>query len=92
MTKDEIIAKELNRYMLEPKHIYHGTNAIPAAIHKAMDEYAKQQAIAFGFHVLGADPNDPEMGGIEEMSKTYNQFIEQQNKDNGHTSNSSTTA
>jgi hypothetical protein len=28
--------------------------------------------------VLGADPNDPEMGGMEAMSKTYDQFIESQ--------------
>lgn len=46
----------------------------------AISEYAKQQAIAFGFHVLGADPADPEMGGIDAMTKTYDSFIEQQNK------------
>jgi hypothetical protein len=55
----------------------HITNSHEGIYH-AMDEYAKQQAIAFGFHVLGADPNDPEMGGMEAMSKTYDQFIESQ--------------
>jgi hypothetical protein len=45
---------------------------------RILDEYAKQQAIAFGFHVLGADPNDPEMGGMDAMSETYGLFIKQQ--------------
>lgn len=47
MTKEELIAKELEYYSLKPEHIYHGTNAIPAALGRAMEEYAKQQAIAF---------------------------------------------
>lgn len=49
-------------------------------VQESMDAHAKRIAVAFGFYVLGADPNDPEMGGIEVMEKTYNSFIEQQNK------------
>lgn len=77
MTKKEIIWLKPQFYGLDkstPEYV-----TMKSAM-EAMEEYAKQQCISFGFHVLGADPNDPEMGGAEAMSKTYDQFIEQQNK------------
>lgn len=45
-------------------------------VQECMDAHAKRIAMAFGFYFLGADENDPEMGGMEEMEKTYNNFIE----------------
>lgn len=58
-----------------------------SSIFQSMDEYAKQQAIAFVKWALESDKihgdnwGDAFMPGDEE--DVYNQFIEQQNKDNG---------
>jgi hypothetical protein len=47
LTKEKIIAQTLNKYMLNIDDISRGTNAIPAAIHSAMEEYALQEMAAF---------------------------------------------
>lgn len=86
MTKEEF----LMLYVGAPIPIVNGGRAT-SHIEKAMDEYAKQQAIAFGEWV---DVNAVRNGfhnwtvGCGESKKEYtseqlyNQFIEQQNKDN----------
>lgn len=71
---------ELGRYSLEPNHIYHGTDAIPAALHKAMDEYAKQQALAFAKFVVKNNYYEY----TAPSGDMYDEFIEQQSKDNGN--------
>lgn len=95
MTKEELIKKELARYALKPEHVYHGTNAVPAAFHKAMDEYAKQQAIEFLRHCLEAGYLRPDEHGSVQLDynywhesnftkaseEIYTKFIEQQNKE-----------
>lgn len=85
MTKEEILDNEYNSQEIRKGILSTFPVPFPTQLKNvvivAMDEYAKQQAIAFGFHVLGADPKDPEMGGVDEMGKTYDQFIiESQNK------------
>jgi hypothetical protein len=86
MTKEEIISKELGRYSLKPEQVYHGTNAIPAALHRSMDEYAKQQAINFAkwtaenlWTVYGDNwyPYQDEDNPIL-ANKLYDQFIDSQ--------------
>lgn len=85
MTKENI-TDDLREYMIDYGDMLSLDNA-----HRAMDEYAKQKAIAFGEWV---DVNAVRNGfhkwtvGCGELKKDYtseqlyNQFIEQQNKDN----------
>jgi hypothetical protein len=82
MTKEEILKKE-RKDLLRPDH---------KSILAAMDEYAKQQAIAFANHLhLNYQPHPEEnnwhdhhtdpKGYIKYTSEQlYNQFIESQNK------------
>jgi hypothetical protein len=74
MTKEQVLGKKPIITNRSGTELYTKRNDALDAI----EEFAKQQAIAFGFHVLGADPKDPEMGGVDEMGKTYDNFIEQQ--------------
>lgn len=75
MTKDEIFNK----------HSFSAIGAISPSKDfclKAMDEYAKQQAISFSkymFEVVHSGPPPPSHVSDDEF---YSRFIEQQNKDN----------
>lgn len=103
MTKEEMLNKHVSlyfsshhdrsRYNGEGDHggaEWHTDKAIAADIYKAMDEYAKQQAIAFaaytaenlwavysktGMWYQHMNEDNPITG-----EQLYNQFIEQQNK------------
>ena len=46
MTKEQILEKQLRRYILGIKDISHGTDAVPAAIYNSMEEYTTQQVTA----------------------------------------------
>jgi hypothetical protein len=46
-TKHEILSGQLEYYLLTVNDISMGTDAIPSAISKSMDNYAKQQAVSF---------------------------------------------
>lgn len=75
MTKESILDEHV-------KYAWECDQASPvvpySAAEKAMDEYAKQHAIEFFCFFTGAtSTSDPH------ILKRYNQFIEQQNKDNG---------
>lgn len=69
MTKEEI-TDGLREYIIDFGNALSLDDA-----HSAMDEYAKQQAIAF-FKFCLPGPTDFE----PHISKRYDQFIEQQNK------------
>lgn len=45
--REEILSEQLGRYLLEIRHISHGTDAIPHAIKLAMDEYMKERCLEF---------------------------------------------
>lgn len=73
------------------------------AIYMAMEGYSKQQSVDFCSWFMKLSTDDLSYYIVEETSPTpviqyysrdemYDKFIEQQNKDNGHTSNSSATA
>jgi hypothetical protein len=63
---------------------WHTNKAIAADIYKAMDEFAKQQAIDFALNYAKSVHTDtyvkPTAAELERMSFRYDKFIEQQSK------------
>ena len=86
-TKEDILISYGKAY-----EYHHSTQVCPIkAAHDAMDEYAKQQAIAFAMHVLGklkkdrsswvAQENDDYIMAVSAtVDHHYDKFIESQNK------------
>ena len=52
-TKEEILAQQLDRYLLKISHVERGCTPIPVSIYRAMDQYSQQQAIAFAEWIDG---------------------------------------
>lgn len=83
MTKQEAISIAIDRFM-------HGdsVNAVGDYLSLEFELYAKQQAIEFAKYYLNTaiKPNrttSVDAGPNDRLEDRYNQFIEQQNKDNG---------
>lgn len=85
MTREQIYEDEFGFLAVKPSH------TVKKAVFSAMDEYAKQQAIAFANYLhlnyqpeaeagYWYDQHDPRNQNPITTEWIYNQFIEQQNK------------
>lgn len=68
MSREEILKERLGEYLLSIEDLSKGTKVIPHIIHKAMDQYAKQQILSFGEYELYNDVRY-ENGKNEEWGK-----------------------